>query len=384
MNHSVLHLTHTDIRSDSRILKEMISLDSLCSKYGYMLYGIGLESNENSKISDSARHLNLIVCPNALIRPFKKIRLIYHFLQLVMLLIFSLRIILKIKPKIIHCHDTLVLPIALIAKIIYKSTLIYDAHELESNRNSQGYISSIITKFIEKIAWKNITLFITVSPSISEWYINNFGYKENITILNSPLLNQDSEVKNSKFNLRKKLNIQNDKKIYVYLGIFGQGRGIENILEVFANFNIDAHLLFVGWGPLKNEIQRFVNLYKNIHLHEPVDHINVVPLVKECDFGVCMLESISLSDHLCLPNKLFEYCFANVPVLASNLPELSRIIKKHDLGEICANNVNDIAKKILHMNSIESKYSFRNIDVLSWQNQTRILNKKYIKLLSNI
>ena len=43
-------------------------------------------------------------------------------------------IIFKIKPKIVHCHDTLVLPIGLVVSLIFKSKLIYDAHELESNK----------------------------------------------------------------------------------------------------------------------------------------------------------------------------------------------------------------------------------------------------------
>ena len=43
-----------------------------------------------------------------------------------------------IKFEVIHCHDTLVLPIGYLLKKIKKSKLIYDAHELESNKKGQS------------------------------------------------------------------------------------------------------------------------------------------------------------------------------------------------------------------------------------------------------
>ena len=68
----------------------------------------------------------------------------------------------------------------------------------------------------------------------------------------------------------------------------------------------------MGWGILETMIKKYSQDNKNIHVHAPVDHSEVVPLVSECDFGICNVENISLSDYLCLPNKLFEYCFAGL------------------------------------------------------------------------
>jgi hypothetical protein len=41
----ILHITHTDIRSDSRILKE---LEALASFENYQILGIGFELNEGA------------------------------------------------------------------------------------------------------------------------------------------------------------------------------------------------------------------------------------------------------------------------------------------------------------------------------------------------
>ena len=41
----------------------------------------------------------------------------------------------KLNPQIIHCHDTPVLPLGLALKFATGAKIIYDAHELESERN---------------------------------------------------------------------------------------------------------------------------------------------------------------------------------------------------------------------------------------------------------
>ena len=97
--------------------------------------------------------------------------------------------IFKIKPTVIHCHDTLVLPIGVIYKMFSGCKLIYDAHELESQKFGQGKVLSFITYYLEKLSWKKIDVLISVSQSIIDWYNENLGFKKSILILNSPVIN---------------------------------------------------------------------------------------------------------------------------------------------------------------------------------------------------
>ena len=43
---------------------------------------------------------------------------------------------IRFRPQIIHCHDMFVFALAVIVKILTGARLIYDAHELESDRNN--------------------------------------------------------------------------------------------------------------------------------------------------------------------------------------------------------------------------------------------------------
>src|SRR5690606_4359576 len=90
------------------------------------------------------------------------------------------------KPSVVHCHDTFALPAGVLIKMLLRCKLIYDAHELESNKNGQTPTLSRTTLAIEKWAWKRIDLLISVSDSINDWYIKNLGSKSNLLILNSP------------------------------------------------------------------------------------------------------------------------------------------------------------------------------------------------------
>ena len=151
-----------------------------------------MDGNVKSIASDDCEIISVNLKMRGLLNILKPIRPFLIFGELILRFLWIAR---KYNPKIIHCHDTVVLPIGLILSIFNKSKLIYDAHELESNRNSQGKISSMITWTIEKISWKKIDLLISVSPSINQWYIDEFGDKNNILILNSPQIGHSFEEK---------------------------------------------------------------------------------------------------------------------------------------------------------------------------------------------
>tara|TARA_B100001029_G_C15063221_1_gene460537 strand:+ start:4942 stop:6087 length:1146 start_codon:yes stop_codon:yes gene_type:complete len=381
MSNFILHISNTDINEDSRILKEMRSLKKFCVENNFQIYGLGikLSGHTNHNTNDD---LKIYTCKKNSKSYLSKFSSLNHAISFFKLFIFTLRHTFRKKPKIVHCHDTLVLPIGLVVKSFTGAKLIYDAHELESNKNLQTSINSSIIKFIEFISWRFIDLLISVSPSICKWYEDNLGRKRNTVILNSPAIRNYSYHDFKKFDIRKRYNISNNDTLFVYLGMLVPGRGIKKYLEVFSNESINSHILFVGWGQYEELIQSKVYQSKNIHLHEPVDHIDIVPLVKDCDYGLCVINAESLSDYFCLPNKLFEYCFANLPVLASDLPEISRVLKKYDFGMVCSDNIKYIAQSVDEMSKTKKKYSFKNIEELSWEEQEKKLIKNYDLLLS--
>ncbi|MCU0369003.1 MAG: glycosyltransferase, partial [Cyclobacteriaceae bacterium] len=57
-------------------------------------------------------------------------------------------------------------------------------------------------------------------------------------------------------------------------------------------------------------------------------------ITASADVGVALIENLSTSYYYALPNKLFEYIMAEVPVIVSNLPQMKEIVTKYDVGYV--------------------------------------------------
>ena len=316
---NILHISHTDINHDNRILKEINSISKLPNSN---VFGLGIKLNENTveqKIEkENIEIITLNLFTKKLIFFPKTIRHPLIFLELFFRSIFCL---VRTKPSIIHCHDTLVLPIGVFYKIFNRKTyLIYDAHELESKRNGQSKISSYFTLLIEKISWSKNDLLISVSDSIINWYNKNLGLKKSLLIMNAPLINENKIINKQKNYFRMKYQIPEKSKVFLYVGLFSKGRSIEKILNVFSKESIKSHVVFIGFG-------------------------NLEKLIKEY--------------------------------------ERKRIIKKHNIGVTCSvRDENSIKSKIKELENHNYNFKFSNLSKLSWEQQEKKLNIIYKKIIN--
>ncbi|AXH09213.1 hypothetical protein CP960_01765 [Malaciobacter halophilus] len=380
---NIIHLTHTDINTDSRILKE---LNCIANEFKtHNISGIGVfdkEKSNNTKISDRIKIHTIILRT----REWRFLpNVIRHTLSLIELTSKMLFKALRQKPKVIHCHDTLVLPLGVIVKLFTGSKLVYDAHELESDRNALSKTLGKMTLFVEKRLWRFVDKLIVVSPSIAKWYEENIGLKKTEVILNSPDI-LDSQENYDKNYLREKFLLPKTSKIFLYIGILGVGRGIDLITEAFTNKDISSHVVFLGHGPLKDKLVELSYQYENIHVHNSVPHKEVVPIAKSADVGLCFIQNVSLSDYYCLPNKLFEYAFSKIPVLASDFPDISMVVEKYNLGKCSDLDSESIYNAILEFEEMEElpKINKNNLYDLSWSAQEEKLISLYKNLIENI
>lgn len=376
----ILHLTQTDIRSDSRILKEI----NVAVIEGYKVLGLGISLDEDvshSKLIDSAS-IHCISLFSKRLSLFPKT--IIHFFVFVEFLIRSFYQAVKFRPDIIHCNDTLVLPIGVLVKLFTKSKIIYDAHELESNRNGLTVFLGKVTLYIEKILWRFVDALIVVSPSIESWYQSHVGDKLSTVILNSPVISCQTECEKNDY-LREHFGIPKEQKIFIYVGILGSGRGIELILNAFERGEGDSCLVFLGYGALSSSLKEVSRKNVNVYVHDAVKHEDVVTIAQSADVGLCLIQNVSLSDYYCLPNKLFEYCFSGIPVLASNFPDISAVVLQYNLGlcvDLDAESIVEGIKKF-ERNEVDASFRVKDLSELSWETQAQKLKNLYEKVIFN-
>lgn len=374
----ILHLTHTDICSDNRILKEIAGLAEISY---FQLHGVGIlqrQGGGDTRIAFQATIVSLDLAT-------RKLRFLPHFLRhLLVALEMTIRLFfqgLKIQPHVVHCHDTPVLLVGALLKRFCKAKLVYDAHELESNKTGQSRIGSRFTFWIERFTWPSIDHFISVSPSIIKWYEQHLGPKPNSLVMNSPLFLAEADKRAGKPHyFHEKFNIPFGERIFLYLGLLGPGRGIDQMLEVFSSGHVTSHLVCMGYGPLAEKVRSVERTSDRVHWHPAVPPEDVVALSRSADFGLCIIENASLSYYYSLPNKLFEYAFAGIPVLASNHPDIAYLVDEYSLGEYSALDKGSITATVRRVEASEPKASQKDLHAIGWQSQRARLQQAYLAL----
>jgi glycosyltransferase involved in cell wall biosynthesis len=383
---AVVHITHTDIRADARILRQ---LHVLGAQPWLDVIGIGLESNEGIAAAQRRAFSTNIHSIRLVTRQFVFIpRAIRYLLNLCELALRMLPAVLAHRPKVVHCHDTMVLPIGVVARLLTGCLVFYDAHELESNKSGQTRLLSRGTLLIERWCWRQVSLLVSVSQSILDWYRDNLGERRSVLVLNSPLasaspnaeVHGDGRTFGSPGYFHGRFVIPAGTPVFIYLGYLVSGRGIESTLQAFGSGNMKSHVVFMGSDDTLG-VQDHAKRFPNIHFHPVVPHEEVVRYVREADCGLCLIEDVSLSDRLCLPNKLFEYAFAGIPVLASRLPEIARVVNEYRLGACCDNDADSIEAAVLKIEREGLARPEADLTELSWDTQAKRLQEAYRQLL---
>lgn len=367
----IVHVTHTDTRNDSRILKAIAV--SRCA--GLEPFALGVAADEAGAIGQKDENGVVLVLVS---RRFKLVpAAIRRFLVCCELYLRAIPHIFRSKSRIIHCNDLVVLPLAVFGKLLTGAALVYDAHELESDRNGLAKHLRPVVRTVERCLWPFVDHLITVSQSIADWYTSEIGAKPQTVILNSPVLSTSDSV--SPNYLRENFGIAEKIPIFIYVGMLAHGRGLDLLLRAFAREKVDAHLVFLGDGEWSSKIKQLAKTQGNLHLHAPVTHDKVVSVVKSADVGCCLVENVSLSDYFCLPNKLFEYVFAGLPVLASDFPEIRKFVHTYQCG-VCTQLDERSVVQAVHALSA----NFKNFNVprerladVSWEAQEQKLVNVY-------
>jgi hypothetical protein len=102
------------------------------------------------------------------------------------------------------------------------------------------------------------------------------------------------------------------------------------------------------------------------------------------DAGLTIDKDTNLNYRYSLPNKLFDYIQARIPVLASPMVEIKRIVEEYEIGDIIENHdPQHIAMKMKGMVENEREVNFWKeklifaSEQLCWENEKHVLVEVY-------
>ena len=158
------------------------------------------------------------------------------------------------------------------------------------------------------------------------------------------------------------------RKVVLYQGSIKTGRGLTSLLSAMEMvLEKDKNVLFVviggeiensGWN---EKTKRFLEKYKKHFIMTGwVEHSELAPYLVHANVGIILFKPTHYNNIIGMPNKLFEYLSCGLPVVSSNMPQISKVIKSTKTGILV--NPEDpvnIAESILEIISEDKNKDFK-------------------------
>jgi len=374
-----LHISLNEFRNASRVLKQTQSIVDHDIASHVFIAALGADDLEMFSSIGSRISLNRFKLSTRCLS--KKL-----FFQVVKYLEFILRICFYYRKKnigMVNIHTLALLPLGVLFKYCYGTKLIYDTHELETETSGLKGFRKWLAKKMEHFLIRYCDQVFVVSESIADWYVKEYTIQRPTVVLNSPSFREIS----STIFLRSALNISADKIIFLYQGGLVVGRGVDLILEVFKQLDGgNSVVVFMGYGQLEQEIKTAAAIYENIYFYPAVHPDVVLDYTSSADVGIHLIKNTCLNHYYCMPNKLFEYIMAGLPVIVSNMLEMSSFVGQYELGIVA--DIESIESIILAIEKIQTmdismlkKNALNASNKFCWQEQEYKMIEVYRRLL---
>jgi glycosyltransferase involved in cell wall biosynthesis len=241
---------------------------------------------------------------------------------------------LSYRADVYLAHDLPMLPVAVAAARTNGARVAYDSHELYTE---QEFSAPERRRWIE-IEQRHIgvaDVVITVNPSIAAELRRRYGLDNVTVVLNAE---EPADFPQPPDRLRQQLGLRASDRIMLFQGGFSAGRNLDTLVDAMqAVKDPSIHLVLLGEGQMRNALQRRVADAKTagrVHFLDMAPQNELLSYSASADLGIIPYQSTCLNTHLCTPNKLFEFIAAGTPMLASDLPELRRLVANQGIGEV--------------------------------------------------
>lgn len=287
------------------------------------------------------------------------------------------------KPDIIHAHDIEVLPAARFASKLSGALLVYDAHEISTSREGFQSLRKWIG-WIEKKLMPKANATITTTEMRAKFFSRAYCIPRPTVLQNRPLY---YELRTST-RIRDELNLKQAWPIVLYQGGLQAGRGLEMFVRAAQAID-NAYFVLIGSGRLEDNLKELV---RELDISYKVKFIPMVPLSELPDYtasaniGVQPLQNTCLNHYSTDSNKLFEYVLAGLPVVATNFPEISKIVNQYQVGLLTDESLEGLIsaiKKLVSEPQLREKYKENALKArreLSWESQETYLLDLYGRL----
>ena len=261
--------------------------------------------------------------------------------------------------------------------------LIYDSHEVQTdrtgyNKNIVKVMESNLLRFVDVMMVENHTRAAHNEELYGFYPYTLYNYSEYYNI-------EDKEA----IDIHAEVGIDEDEKILLYQGGLQAGRGLHNLINAMTHVQVGT-LVFIGDGKLKDELKQQVvdmELQHKVKFIGRVDYKDLARYTKNAYVGFQVLQNTCFNHYSASSNKLFEYLMADVPVIASDLPEIRKVFNQYNVGELVnpddPQSIAQAINKIVSDEKLHSSYvkgARLAKTIYNWDNEKEKLMNVYRKI----
>jgi glycosyltransferase involved in cell wall biosynthesis len=287
---------------------------------------------------------------------------------------------------VIVSNDLDTLPACYLASRITGKPVVYDSHEyftevpeLVGRPRTKRIWEQIENRILPKLSYC-YTVCQSIAAIYNEKYNQSFKVVRNVPSLLSNSSTDDAFVPPFPLN----------KPVVIYQGAVNLGRGIEE--AILAMHNLDnVTLAIIGSGDHLEDCRKLVStegLDGKVIITGRVPFNELQRITRFAAIGLTIEKDMGLNYRYALPNKLFDYIQSEVPVLASSLPEIKRVVEDFHVGYVISDTTPEkIAEGITLMLNNPKLYQQwkENCTIaktkLCWENEKEMIKAIYQPLV---
>ena len=241
----------------------------------------------------------------------------------------AIRLIVATRPAIVHCNDHNTMWVGVVAKVLTGALVIYDSHELWPDRNGRW----------ERRWWllSSEALFVRVADRV---VMSSPGHGEVLAAryrTDPPTIVRN--IPERRLAASSPRSVESSQPSAVYVGGLLPNRGIEQTMNGLGHTErIGLRLLGSGGDAYVDRLKRLAEVVApgRVEFLPAVASDEVVDSIAGGTFGVALFQPTCESHRLVLPNKVFEYLAAGLPVLVSDVPVLRALVEEHECGLVAS------------------------------------------------
>lgn len=366
---------------DARVWKEARSL----ARGGYSVALIGCRYDITSVVRESSDGVDSVEIPFGSRGRMSNARRALTAIQLWLE-------ILRTPARVYHAHNIHTAPVAWIASRLRRAALVYDAHELygEAFRpGAKARLSARVAAAAEGFVARRADLVITTNPSRADVLRERHGDIPIELLANVPDVAPEVTPLDPGF--------PGGRAVLLYQGgVYAQSRAFRETIEAIALLD-DVDLVVLGFGkPADLDLIRSWaaerGVADRVHLLPPRPFDELVRTAAAAAVGLVPIRAQNMNHYLGDTNKLHEYLMAGLPVVASDLPEIRRVIESGapPVGELFdPTSPESIAAAVRRVLDDPERYDARRrearrlaLERFNWQVEEQRLLRRYRELAS--